>query len=153
MKLNYLSHLKTDLGLNLKGLRTQMHFVVLSLGVWLLMRLPRFVTGTGFGKRFFVQPLLTMRHQLYLYQHPKDLITSTTYSFWVNTPNRGIAQITDQNHPAIRAYKKAVEKGMKQEMFRKFTAFLAEECWDLNKYKDGKYDMKIFNFLYKELHD
>lgn len=31
--------------------------------------------------------------------------------------------------------------------FEKFKEFLANECYDLKKYKAGKYDRKIFNWF------
>ena len=31
--------------------------------------------------------------------------------------------------------------------FEEFKTFLAEKCWDLKKYKEGKYDREIYNWF------
>ncbi|MGH7249394.1 MAG: hypothetical protein ACREGC_00285 [Minisyncoccia bacterium] len=31
--------------------------------------------------------------------------------------------------------------------FKTFKKFLAEECFDIRKYQDGKYDRKIYNWF------
>jgi hypothetical protein len=41
-----------------------------------------------------------------------------------------------------------VEYSRKKEL-KKFKDFLAEECGELQKYKDGKYDTKIYNYFMK----
>lgn len=36
-----------------------------------------------------------------------------------------------------------------KKTFKQFVSFLAAECWDLKKYKEGKYDKKIWNWFNK----
>ena len=36
---------------------------------------------------------------------------------------------------------------MTNKTFKEFKQFLAEKCFDLKKYKDGKYDQKIYNWF------
>ncbi len=38
-------------------------------------------------------------------------------------------------------------KKEKHYTFKEFKEFLAEECFDLKKYKDGKYDKKIYQWF------
>ena len=43
-------------------------------------------------------------------------------------------------------------KAMKNKSkLKEFSEFLAEECYDLDKYKAGKYDRKIFNWFKQAL--
>ncbi len=36
---------------------------------------------------------------------------------------------------------------MKKYTFKEFEEFLAEKCGELQKYKEGKYDRKIYNWF------
>ena len=38
-------------------------------------------------------------------------------------------------------------KKEKNYTFREFKEFLVEKCFDLQKYKEGKYDHKIYNWF------
>jgi len=38
-------------------------------------------------------------------------------------------------------------KKEKKYTFKEFKEFLGEECYDLQKYKEGKYDRKIWNWF------
>jgi hypothetical protein len=37
-----------------------------------------------------------------------------------------------------------------ERTFKEFKEFLAEECYDLKKYKEGKYDRKIYDWFQAE---
>jgi len=39
---------------------------------------------------------------------------------------------------------------VKQSNFKEFKAFLSNECFDLEKYKAGKYDRKIYDWFMKK---
>lgn len=43
------------------------------------------------------------------------------------------------------------DKIIKEKEFKKFKEWIAEECYVLDKYKNGKYDRKIFNYFQKAL--
>src|SRR4030042_3004134 len=80
MKQNYLSHLRTEVLLNLKGLKIQMLYGVLSSGDWLLMRLLALEIGNGSGKKYYGLHSLTMKHPPSLLAHLKDIITSLSFT-------------------------------------------------------------------------
>ncbi len=43
------------------------------------------------------------------------------------------------------------EKKEKKYTFAEFKSFLAEECFDISKYKHGKYDRKIYKWFDLEM--
>src|SRR3990167_7349887 len=93
MKLNYLSRLKTALLSNLKGLKTLTLLEVLSLEGLSLMKLQAYEIGIGFGQKYYVLRLLTMKALLYLFQHRKDITISLISTKKGNGVGKGIVAI------------------------------------------------------------
>src|SRR3990167_3766806 len=99
MKLNYLSRLKTGQLLNLKVLKTPMLYVGLNFVDWLLTKLLRSAIGYGFGQKFSVLLLLTMKPQQFLFLHQKDTITFMNSLNWEEILNK-LRMVT--NHGDLR---------------------------------------------------
>src|SRR3990167_5578424 len=78
MKSNFQLPSKMDLKFSLRGLKIRTLFGALRFVDWLLTKLHPYGTGTGFGRRYFVQPLLITLAQFYLFLLPRAITISTT---------------------------------------------------------------------------
>src|SRR5258708_34452933 len=97
MKSNYQSHSKMDQLSNSREQRIQTLYEGLNFEDWLLTKSLLYEIGLGFGRRYYVLPLLITKLLLFLFPHLKDT-TTFTISIMLDRPpkviiNHGVLQV------------------------------------------------------------